>query len=66
MANLTKLLGIPYLIGKIKFKLSVHGPKWLRKYKLGFIIGMILQEGGEISNIFCMFTQILGEMIHFE
>ena len=26
-----KLLGIPYLVGKIKFKLWFHGPKWLSK-----------------------------------
>ena len=24
-----KLLGIPYLVGKVKFKLLFHGPKWL-------------------------------------
>ena len=26
MANLTKLLGIPYLVGKIKLKRLFHGP----------------------------------------
>ena len=29
MANLNKLLGIAYLVGKIKFKLYLQGPKWL-------------------------------------
>ena len=28
-----KLFGITYLVGKIKFKLLFHGPKWLGKLK---------------------------------
>ena len=35
MANLTKLLGITYFIGKIEFKLLFHGPKRLSKWKCG-------------------------------
>ena len=27
----SKLFGITYLVGKIKFKLLFHGPKWLSK-----------------------------------
>ena len=34
MANLLKLLGIPYLVGKIKFKLFFSGP--LAKWDNGF------------------------------
>ena len=33
---------------------------------MGVLTGMVLQVGGEISNMFCIFTQILGEMIQFD
>ena len=39
-----KLLGIPYLVGKIQFKLLFHGPKWLSKLRTYNLIHSIVHE----------------------
>ena len=39
-----KLLGITYLVGKIKFKLFFHGPKWLSKFNLLNLLTSLKQK----------------------
>ena len=53
MANLTKLFGMTFLVGKFKFKLLFHGPKWLSK--------ILLQSGKIIESILFLNERDLNE-----
>ena len=57
MVNLTKLLGITYLVCKIKFELSFYGPKWLSKFI--FDTFLFTSKPGTLMRPFAIFPSLL-------
>ena len=62
MANLNKLLGITYLIGKIQFKLFFHGAKWLSKWRFPPTCWLmeILANGETQVYVGCLIVILIG------
>ena len=58
LANRLKLLVITYLVGKIKFKLLFHGPKWPSKVQTG-VFGAMMQATCRERGIWRWFSETL-------